>query len=109
MAFLATFLQCIVLGLVIIANSEVRELLDKAPRLSIRIVIWILPSDTVLLIQYLSTQYKYQQILRRQCYLVNSPVYQNLFSQCHNVLVYASFPNVTHQTVVTQTVKQTKV
>ena len=47
MAFLATFLQCIVLGLVIIANSEVRELLDKAPRLSIRIVIWILPSDTV--------------------------------------------------------------
>ena len=46
MAFLATFLQCLVLGLVIIANSEVRELLDKAPRLSIRIVIWILPSDT---------------------------------------------------------------
>ena len=83
--------------------------LDKAPRLSIRIVIWILPSDTVLLIQYLSTQYKYQQILRRQCYLVNPPVYQNLLSQCHNVLVYASSPNVTHQTVVTQTVKQTKV
>ena len=36
---------------------------DKAIRLSIRIVIWILPSDT-------ATQPKYQQIVRRQCYLV---------------------------------------
>ena len=41
--------------------------LDKAPRLSIRIVIWILLSDTVFV-----NSKKYQQILRRQCYLVGT-------------------------------------
>ena len=39
--------------------------LDKAPRLSIRIVIWILPSDTVFV-----NSIKYQQIMRRQGYLM---------------------------------------
>ena len=30
-----------------VAEAEVEKSLDKAPRLSIRIVIWILPSDTL--------------------------------------------------------------
>ena len=43
-------------------ESENRASLDKAPRLSIRIVIWILPSVFVNSIEY-------QQIMRRQGYL----------------------------------------
>ena len=42
----------------------------QSTRLSIRIVIWILLSDTVFV-----NSKKYQQILRRQCYLIWCPKY----------------------------------
>ena len=50
--------------------SNLSHKLDKAPRLSIRRVIWILASDTVFV-----QLNQYSQILRRQCCLVGRPMW----------------------------------
>ena len=74
----------LVVGALVPLDSWAMVLTDKAHRLSIRIVIWILPSDSICQLK------KYQQILRRQCYLVGTNRPQGHLGQVKQIfLVWA--------------------